>query len=152
MPLKNGKLTPKERAFSGYMARTDDKTYAATRANLSYPQQAAQKMMEKPAVRAEIMRQQEDMLYSEILPLALQVHKKILADDKTPAGARVQAVKLAYDRTLGANDGGQTKEPHEMTPEEIAQAIGKLEDAAAAKARPVHRQVTIEQPKADVFE
>lgn len=152
MPIKGGRLTPHERLFTKHMAATGDKKYSGTQAGLAFPLQSADKMLKRPAVIAEIRRQQEEKLYSELLPASIKCLGEIIGDPKAPAGARVQASKVVLDRTLGANDGGNTKEPHEMTPDEIAEAIAKLEDAAAAQARPIHRNVTIEQPNADVFE
>jgi hypothetical protein len=77
------------------------------------------------------------MLFEQVLPLAVQMHLALLADAKTPAGARVQAIKLAYDRTLGLAEGAEHKEPHEMSSDEIAKAIGQLEAVAFARAKPV---------------
>lgn len=146
MPDLKGRLGSQEAVFAKVFAETGNKALAAKEAGYSQPHTAASKALSRPGVQAEIARIQQEMLFSDILPLAVQVHKQILADERTPAGARVQAVKLAYDRTLGSQDGGNAKEPHEMTPDEIAEAIAKLEQAAASKAKP------IEQPEASVFE
>ena len=146
MPDQTGRLNNHERLFAKAFAKTGDRQYAAKAAGYKHGHVAASKTLSRPGVQAEIARIQQELLFSDILPLAVSVHKQILADERTPAGARVQAVKLAYDRTLGSQDGGNAKEPHEMTPDEIAEAIAKLEAAASAKAKP------IEQPKADVFE
>ena len=137
MPLKDGKLTKSEQAFSREFAATGDAKYAAKQAGYGSPQPRSSELLQKPAIQAEIGRIQLEKLFSEILPLAVRVHAEILADPKAPAGARVQAVKLAYDRTLGAQDGAQAKEPHEMTAEEIADAIGKLETIAMERAKMV---------------
>lgn len=144
MPRKGGKVTAQERAFIKHMAATNDKTYAATKAGYRQPETVGHIVAAKPAIKAEIAREQTEKLFSELLPLAVTVHAKILADDKTPAGARVQAIKLAYDRTLGQSDAAAGKEPHEMTPEEIAKALAQLQTSADAlkraasdKARPV---------------
>lgn len=97
-------------------------------------------------MQAEIARQTQKMLFEDILPLAISAHRRILTDPRAPAGAVVQAVKLAYDRTLGAEDAGQSKEPSEMTGEELAQSIATLERIAAARAKPVN-----DEPEPDVF-
>ena len=149
MPRKGGALTPSEKAIAKAMAETNDIKYAAYSAGLSPISGGAHRAAQRPAVMAEIARQQQELLFSEILPLALKVHKEILADPKAPAGARVQAVKLAYDRTLGAEGAGQSKEPHEMTADEIAEAIAKLEQVAADRARPVSASTIVDVPPAE---
>jgi hypothetical protein len=137
VPLKNGKLTRHERAFVGHMARTSDKEYAAHKAGLAFPEVAGYKMMAKPAVKNAVMAEAERILRDELLPLALETHKRLLSDKATPAGAQVTAVKLAYDRTLGVDDGKQAKEPSEMTYDELQASIEDLraaQDAIAGQA------------------
>jgi len=127
LPIKNGTLTPREKAFSDAMARTQDQTYAATKAGLAHPRVAGSQLMARPAVRAEVTRKVTDLLFNELLPLAYEAHKKLLTDAAVPAGARGQAVKLAYDRTLGAVEGaGAEKEPSEMSYDELQASIARL--------------------------
>lgn len=135
MPYKNGRLTPAEKVVTKVMAETGSAAYAQRKANISQP--AMSKMLARPAVQAEIARQHNEMLFRDILPLAVAAHKRLLSDPRTPAGATVQAVKLAYDRTLGSEDGARSKEPHEMTPEELAEAIATLSRIASDRAKPV---------------
>lgn len=143
MPLKSGKLTRSERLFSEKYAMTGDASYAGAKAG--YKSDVASWMAkQRPAVQQEVRRIQLEKLFTEGLPLAVQVHLDILADERTPAGARVQAVKLMYDRTLGDPDQAQAKQAHEMTPEELAKAITEaklraaaLEHVAADRAKPV---------------
>lgn len=143
MPIKGGKMTANERKVAEAFAATGDAKYAAFAAGMSPVSGGAQRALQRPAVAAEVTRIQTEKLFSELLPLAVKVHAEILADPKAPAGARVQAVKLAYDRTLGAQDGAQAKEPHEMTAEEIAEAIGKLEAIAMSRAKTVDIAPTV---------
>jgi len=135
MPYKSGRLTPAEKTVTRVMAETGSAAYAQQKAGISQP--AMSKMLNRPAVQAEIARQHNEMLFRDILPLAVAAHKRLLSDPRTPAGATVQAVKLAYDRTLGSEEGARSKEPHEMTPEELAEAIATLSRIASDKARPV---------------
>lgn len=140
MPRKNGSLTPKEKAFSHYMARTNDREYAATRAGLAHPHVSGSQLMARPAVRDEVIRQAEIMLRDEILPLALATHKRLLTDKTVPAGAALGATKLAYDRTLGVDEGKADKEPSEMSYDELQASIETLrreQDARAESARDV---------------
>lgn len=148
MPLKNGRMTPQERAVANTMALTGDQQAAALRSGLSLS--GTRQALMRPAVQAEIARKHQEMLFSDILPLAVAAHKRILTDPKAPAGAVVQAVKLAYDRTLGSEEAGMGKEPHEMTPEELGEAIATLSRIAADRARPI---VTLEaNEEAGIFD
>jgi hypothetical protein len=136
MPLKSGRLTVSERGVAEQVALTGSPAAAAAKLGMSAS--GVRAALTRPAVQAEIAKKQQELLFSDILPLAVAAHKRILSDPRTPAGAVVQAVKLAYDRTLGSEDAGRAKEPHEMTPEELAQAIGLLERVASERAKPVN--------------
>lgn len=145
MPIKNGKMTAQERKFAEVYANTLDKAYAATAAGCATPRKGAWAMMTREPVLAEIARIQQDRLTKEVLPLAVDVHLQLLRDERTPAGARVQAVKLAYDRALGA-EAANGKAPHEMTGEELARVLESLKLEASNRAKPV-----IEQRSEGVF-
>jgi phage terminase small subunit len=150
LPDIKGRFTAQERTFSEAYAATGDRGYSARVAGLAQPNTAASKMLAKPAIQAEIARIQTERLFAEVLPLAVEQHLMLIKSDKTPAGAKVQAIKLAYDRTLGGDGAKIGKEPHEMTGEELAQAIASLESIAAARAKPV--QEVQEHQSPDIFE
>lgn len=149
-------LTRQQKAFAAAYADGLDGVQAARKAGFSPSSGAAYKALQKPEVHAEIARVQNARLFEEILPLAVAAHIKLLSDPATPAGARVQAVKLAYDRTLGSDGAGTTKEPHEMTPEELQRALddariraAALESVKADRANPV---IDAEPVKPDIFD
>lgn len=132
MPLKNGRLTPAERKFIEPMARTGDATYAATKAGVKVPDVNGAKMFARPAIKAAVVARAEEILRDEILPLALATHKRLLTDKATPAGAALGAAKLAYDRTLGVEDAKASKEPSEMSYDELQASIEELRRAQEA--------------------
>ena len=146
MVLPNGHLSTAEKRFAEAMAITGDKAYAAAQTGSKHTAVTAHRFGQKPEVQAEIARIQTERLFSEVLPLAVEQHLALLRNAATPAGARVQAIKLAYDRTLGGDDAHPAKEPHEMSADEIAEAISKLESVAAARAKPID-----DAPSEDVF-
>jgi hypothetical protein len=137
MRRKAGQIFPRERAFIAQMATTQDRNYAAEKAGYPHPTQAAAQLLQRPAVIAEIARIQTEKLFQEVLPAAINCLASIIASPTAPAGARVQAAKVVLERTLGADGAAQTKEPHEMTPEELAEQIAKLERMAAERAKDV---------------
>jgi phage terminase small subunit len=119
------------------MAVTGDPTYSAAKAGYAHPQPRGSDNLAKPAVQAEIVRIQVARLYNETLPLAIEEHISLLRNSLTPAGAKVQAIKLAYDQTLGREGAAGGKDPSEMNGEELALEIEKLKRAAADRAKPV---------------
>lgn len=150
MPRKNGHLTNQERAIAAAYADTGSQGFAARQAGVQQP--AASKALQRPAVQAEIMRVQQERLTNDLLPLAVRCVEEILTNVKAPAGARIQAAKLVFDRTLGAQGALGDKEPHEMSGSELADAIAKLEAMAAARARPIDAEVIDDAPGQGIFD
>lgn len=146
MPTKSGKVTRQETAFATVYVATGDAKYSAHAAGYAQPGRDAGRNMQKAGVLAEIARQQTQRLFEEALPAAVGCLVEIITNSKAPAGARVQASKIVMDRTLGEDAAGQSKEPHEMTAEEIAKRIDELERVASARAKPVEPA-----PEGDVF-
>jgi len=136
MPRIGGTLTPQEQACAEAFAATGSTTEAGEAANYAHPVFAASRTLARPAVAAEVARIQLERISNEVLPLAVDVHVALLRNPRTPAGALVQAVKLAYDRALGvgAADG---KEPHEMTADELARALNALKREQSDRAAPI---------------
>jgi phage terminase small subunit len=116
------------------MARTTDQTYAAAKAGYGSPKNRGSDLMARPAIRAAVIREAEEALSNEILPLALAKHKFLLTAAGVPAGAQLGAVKLAYDRTLGDQaDAADAKEPSEMSYDELQASIAALRAEQAAR-------------------
>jgi len=143
MPQKQARLTPKQSMFARRLAQGQSLSDASKLAGYSNHVGGVH-ASQAPHVQAEIARIQTERLFNEVLPLAIQVHIDVLTNPATPAGARVAAVKLAYDRTLGGDATGNDKQPHEMSAEELARAIddarlraAALESVKADRAKPV---------------
>lgn len=136
MPKKGGVLTPQEREYIATYVATGSTTEAGRAAGLAMPEKNASRVLARPAIAGEVARLQMERLTNEILPLAVDVHCRLLKDPKTPGGVLVQAVKLAYERALGAG-AMEGKEPHEMTADEIATALQALKREASNRAKPV---------------
>lgn len=137
MPDKKGRLTAQERGFIEGMAKTGDKTYSAAVAGYKHPQIVGHLVAAKPAIQAEIVAAQTAILFEVGLPLAVKTHVELLTDPKVPAGAKAQAVKLMYDRTLGVENQADRKEAHEMTADELSREIERLKREVADRAKPV---------------
>lgn len=121
LPLKGGRLTHQERSAAAAIAKTGDKAYA--RFASGYSTAGLDAALTRPAVQSEIARVQQ-AIGTELLPIAYAQHKRLLEDALTPSNTRLGAIKLAYDNSIGAKDGGLgAKEPHEMSGDEIAIAL-----------------------------
>lgn len=144
MPFKNDRRTPQEKIFAAAMASTGDKHYAATKAGYSHPNVQANVVLSRPGIQSDVARIQMERLYNDALPLAVNTLISIMGDEKAPAGARVSASKEVLDRTIGRDEAGGAKDPHEMTPDELAKALADaklrataLERVKAERAKPI---------------
>ncbi len=135
MPRKDGSMTRGEQEFAIAYAALGNVAQAEKKAGIAVNHGYA--VLKRPEVQREIVAQQTARMTAEALPLAVQTLINVMGSDKAPAAARVQAAKVVIDRTLGTGEGGQAKEIHELTPEELAMAINKLEAQAASMAMPV---------------
>jgi phage terminase small subunit len=140
-------LNRQQKTFSNHYAATGDAVYSATKAGYASPAPRASQNLALATVQAEIVRLQTAKLFNEALPAAVKCLVDIIQSDKAPAGARVQAAKVVLDRTLGSDEGGRTKEPSEMTPEELANEIDKLTRIASERAKPVENHSQLDEPE-----
>ena len=151
MARRKGAISRQEQAFVSVMAATGDPTYAAAKAGYASPQPRGSQNMSRPNIQAEVARLQAERLFNEALPLAVERHIALLQNPLTPGNVQVQAIKLAYDRTLGRDDAGTAKDPSEMNGDELQAMIDRLRREAADRAKPI---VDIEEdsPKAGAFD
>jgi phage terminase small subunit len=147
MIRKPGLLTAQEQAFVDAMAATGDPSYSLKKAGYKGDRNASQ-VLKRELVQRAIVETQQARLVNEALPAAVSCILEIIRNPKAPAAARVQAAKLTFDRVLPHHADAGGKEPHEMTPEELASAIDKLESIAAGKARAIEPPT----PPGDIFD
>lgn len=122
------------------MGKTGDAAYAADKAGYALPVQVGSQLMAKAPIKAAVLAEAEKTLRDELLPLALAAHRQLLTEAAVPAGAKLGAVKLTYDRTLGVDDDKAGKEPSEMSYDELQASIETLrqqQDRLAEQARDV---------------
>ena len=152
MPIKSGSLTPQETAFVEALAASGDPGLAFKAAGYRGKQNLPS-LMKRPGIQAAVIETQRARLVNEALPCAVATILEIMRNPKAPAAARVQAAKLTFDRVLPSHADPGGKEPHEMTPEELAAAIDKLESIAAGKARAIEAPAEAEpEPPVGVFD
>lgn len=137
MPDKTGRLTPQEDRFVDRYVATGDAVYSAEKAGYGSPAARASQNLAKAAIQSEIRARQTERLWGDVLPLAIGELERGLREPTTPWGAKSALIKLAMDRTLGASDAAEGKQPHEMTPDELARAIEQLKREASDRAKPI---------------
>ena len=150
MPLKDGSLTAQEAQFAGYMAATGDARYAAAKAGYSKPEIVGYAKANNPALSATIRKAELARLNNDLLPKSLDLLERVILDDKEATRNRITAAQTVLKYSLGARDGGEEKEAHEMTPAELQARIDTLRRTLADKARPVIEGEAVEA-KGDVF-
>lgn len=148
MPIKGGKLTVQERKFSQVYADTGSVGFAAEKAGYAFPHVSGSKALARPAVQESIKRQQLARLNNELLPLALDTIETIMLNPKATDSNKLTAAGLVMKHTSSA-DGGQEKEPHEMTLDEIQARLAALRREASDRAKPVLEQEANEPSSID---
>lgn len=137
MPLKNGRLTKQENRFVNEMVRTGDKPYSAHKAGYRHAAAHAAEIAARPAIDAEIRQRSAAKLQNEAVPIAIDVLIEIMLDKKQPGSTRVNAADKALKHANAGVEGAEGKEPHEMTADELARAIERLNQVKADRARPI---------------
>lgn len=150
MPLKDGSLTPQEAQFIGFMAQTGDARYSATRAGYSRPDIDGWKKASNPALAEHVRKAQVARLNNDLLPKSLDLLETVITDAKESTRNRITAAQTVLKYSLGQSEGGESKDPSEMTPAEIQARIDTLRRAMADRAKPVI-EGQAEPPKGDVF-
>lgn len=137
MPVKSGKMTRQEKAFSVGMAETGNPVYAATAAGYAHPHQRAHGNLAKPEVQAEIRQLQLARLHNDLLPLAMNTLETALTSPAVPWGSKMVAVKITLDRVYSASDEAGRKDPATMTADEIAATLDRLKRELSDRAKPI---------------
>lgn len=134
LPFRDGSFTKGELAFMDAYVEHQDRAKAEKLAGIA--PRAGYAMLSRPDVQAEIARRMTADLH-DMAALAVGTLRKLMESEKIPAQVRFNAAKYTLDKVLGESGAGPAKDVHEMSPEELAQGIAKLEGIAAALAKPV---------------
>jgi phage terminase small subunit len=139
MPLKSGNMNRQERAFSEVFARTGDATFSAAKAGYSSPAKRAHQNLQKPAIQAEIIKHQQQILVGELLPASTVVLAAMLNLETAgvPWSARAQAAKIVRSEVAGMADNKGAKDFSDMTADEIHQAIEDARRQLAERSKPI---------------
>lgn len=136
------------------MARTNDATYAATKAGYSSPAVAGWRLENNPIVMEATREDARAFLRDKAGAISVFTLASIAVDDKQPAGARVTASKVLGDMSgIAVTDADTAKDLHEMSPAELRTYQAKLQRQTHAidVAMSERATIVIEQPKDSVF-
>lgn len=145
MPRKSAALKASEERFVEHFSEHGSREEAEAAAGMAPG--SGYDMLARPEIRKMIVQRENAVLLGDALPLAMSTIIEIMQNSKAPASARVQAAKIVLDRAMPQDEVGREKELHEMTPEEIAERIARLEGLTAALAR----NTATDAPKAPIF-
>lgn len=151
MPDKKGRFTDQERAFVDAYVSTGDAITAAKLAGYKSPQVSAWQKLHTPAVVAEIQRHSYVRIHAEGVPAALDHLISLAKDEKAAPKDRTQAASVILRHAKGDIGGAGAKELHEMSPDELDQAIQRIRAEMAARARPIIEGTATELEPDDVF-
>lgn len=128
LPDHKGRLTEQEKKYVSIVAETGNARLAAKEAGYKAPHVSAYQKLNNPTILAEVSRLQTEKLVTELAPIALATLQDVMTSKTAPAAARVQAAKVVLDKGgVGVRTAdGEGKEPHEMSGDELANAIMKL--------------------------
>ena len=136
MAPRQGRAKSMQRAFIKVMAETGNQTYAAHKAGYSNPETDGSRLMAKPQVKESVLDAQLQRIRTEGVVVATDALIDIAGDASLPPGARTQAATKLWDISLkDRENGGATKDLHEMSAGELAAERRRLEMLAAIAAR-----------------
>jgi len=154
MPDMKGRLTGMEREFIKHMARTNDATYAATKAGYKHPVSLGSRMAAHPLIREATFATVQRFLKDQGAAIGVYTLAELAVDTAIPAGIRRAAASdLAKLSGVGVEEAAAGKELHEMSLDELRANASKLERQREAMLRAISDQAqpVIDQPKEDVF-
>lgn len=136
---KRTDLTPKQAIFTEQYARTLDPIYAATRAGYSTPKTEGFHVLKQANVQAALAAKLESgAIAAMAMPHATRKLIKRLDDEKTSNrdySTLFTQLRNTAESFMAGSD--HEKAIQDMTPEEVAEAIKRLEDRASSEARDV---------------
>lgn len=136
MARKPGSAKAMQRTFIQVMAATGDQTYSAHKAGYADPTVQGSRLMARPAIKESVLDAQLQRIRTVGVVVATDALIDIAGDASLPPGARTQAATKLWDISLkDRENGGATKDLHEMSAGELAAERRRLEMLAAIAAR-----------------
>jgi len=147
-PVLVAHLTPMQQRFvAELVSGGKNPTEAARLAGFANPKSSGYAMTRLPHVVAAIRQERVKVFDGDLANVAADTLRQVMTDPEAPAAARVSAARtvLEVTRELGRrqDDGGNDKQLHEMTPDELASLISKWEGERHKVAKDITDQVEI---------
>ncbi len=132
-----------EQRFVKHMARTNDATYAATKAGYKHPGTVGPRIAKHTAIAEATFAEVQRFLRDQGAAIGVYTLAELAVDTGIPAGVRRAAASdLAKLSGIGVSDAAQGKEAHEMTASELREHAAKLE-----KQRDAYLKMLADQAK-----
>jgi len=128
MPLKNGALTKRERAFVEVFGRAGDRVAAAREAGYASPEVQGHHLLARPAVAQAAEAALLEGLRAGVVegvPILRKLQATAVKDSDKIAAAK--ALQDFFGRTLERLGISADKELHEMTADELRQTLSELD-------------------------
>jgi len=135
-------LTDKQRTFiQTLVLEGKTQTESARIAGYAMPKTAAWDLLRNPKVHAALRLYRQTIYNGELASLSVRTLKNVMADPDASASAKVSAARtaleLAGDISKDKGSGIEGKSLHELTPDQLAGLIDKLEKEKAQVAKDV---------------
>lgn len=136
-PAGSARLTDKQTQFVyNWVRKGCTQTEAARLAGYGSPAQVATDLVRTPHVMAAVRQERAQLIEGDLANLAAQTIKELMGPDN-PGSVRLGAAKLAW-QAAGVLSENATHKPdkslQDMTADELADAIRKMDEAIASKA------------------
>lgn len=155
MPLKNGQLTRFEDKVVKELAQHGSPTAAAVR--IRAPIRSVEAASRRPGIKEAIIQEQSLILARDALPLAVKTLLNVMNSDTAANKDKLRAADITLKYVNAKSESAGDKQPHEMSPEELAAEIDRygamqhaLETIAAGRATPVE-DVPPKTQEGDIF-
>ena len=126
------RLEPRQQRFVKLVGDGLTPTAAAREAGYANPSSSSSAMLRQPHIELAVRQARKARFSGELAGLAANTLRDVMMDEGAPASSRVSAARLVFEITRevgkGADSGDSGKELHEMTPDELAALIQKLDD------------------------
>lgn len=134
MRRRGNAISSQEKAFAARYAATGDALYAAEKAGYASVSAQAHKLLQRPNVQGEVRRHQLARLENELMPLAINLLAKVLADDAETTRNRLTAAKITLDAVEKVQGQTETKHINEKSAAELRAIADQVEARLAALA------------------
>ena len=145
-------LSEQQQAFVDYLVKENkNPTESARLSGYAHPKQSAYLLTRNPSVIQAIRLTRQTLYQTDLSILAVNTLRSVMLDQDAPSSAKVSAsrtvLELSGDLSKDRDPNLEGKSLGEMTTEELARIIGKLEDEKSNLAKDISPSKTADLEK-----